>query len=93
MDPVFLSSFFGKEQASKRQQPNRIKDDTIRQSKHPHTEAVQGKPIGGQGQEKVKDAPIPTVRGLQKHQANSHNVYTKDLVQILAGSVFALQPL
>lgn len=72
LDIIFLSSFFGKEQASKRQQPNRIKDDTIRQSKHPHTETVQGKPIGGQGQEKVKDAPIPTVRGLQNHQANSH---------------------
>lgn len=70
-----------------------MKDDTIRQSKHTHIEAVQGKPTGEQGQEKVKDAPTPTVSGLQKHQADSHNVYTEALMQILTGSVFVLQSL
>ena len=44
LKPYFL---FRKEQASKRCQPNRMKQDTARQRERPHNETLQSHPIGG----------------------------------------------
>lgn len=39
---------------------------------------------------RVRDTPLLLVGVSQKHQANNHNVYVKDLAQTHAGSVIAI---
>lgn len=46
-DSQFLYFLFSKDQASKRQHSNSIKQDTIRQNKRLHIEAGHGNPTGG----------------------------------------------
>lgn len=54
-------------------------------------ETGQGNPIGGKdSQEQEKDSEVhlfPLLGVPPKHQVNSHNLYTKDLVQTQAGPV------
>jgi hypothetical protein len=46
-----------KDQASRRQQPNMTKQNTLRQDKIPHTKAERGNPTGGkESQEQAKES-------------------------------------
>jgi hypothetical protein len=64
-----------KEQASNREQPNRAKQDTIRQDKRPLVEAGGTSLVGGtqsqesQQQARVRDTAFPTVQNARKTPA------------------------
>jgi hypothetical protein len=77
-DPLLLHFLFSKEQASKRLQPNRTKQDTIRQDINPHIqEKVGGKERVPRAGKRVRDTPISTVSSPTKHQANNHKIYVE----------------
>lgn len=63
-----------KEQTFKRQQPNIIKKDSIRQGKSSPTKVGQGIQQK-RAVKRVRDTPSPRVRVPQKYQANSHNIH------------------
>ena len=70
LDPLIFHSLFSKEQVFKGQQPNRTKQETIRQGEISHIEAGQGNLIGGKGSheqsQESKTAPLPLLGVPQK---------------------------
>lgn len=71
---------FRKEQDSKTQQPNRTKKNIIKQVKILHIQAWQGNSIRKGTQEQAKESeiqPFPLLGVSQKHEANSHNIYSE----------------
>lgn len=79
-----------------RKEPNRTKQNIIRQDKGVYIKAGQSNPIGRkESQEQAKESVIHLLALLgvqQKHQANSHNsnnIHAEDMVQTQTGLVFA----
>ena len=86
-----LPFLFRKEQASKRQQPNKTKQDTITQCKSLHSYQAWTKQTSRR--KRVRDKPAPTARNPTKHQVNSHNIHAKDLCRPMRAPCLLLQSL
>lgn len=85
LDPLTLPFVFRKEQISKRGQPNRTKQNTLRQGESLHIHAEQDNSVGERGfqqQAEESEAYLLSHLGVpQKSQANNHYIYQVDTVQ------------